>query len=283
MLTGVGLGLARGAGAVALAVAMVGPLAAHAEGKLEARYTASLAGIPVGKGTWVLDISDAQYTAAASGMTTGIMRVFAGGEGTSASRGVFTAGKPSLTDYAVSVKMKDKTDEVRFLLSGGTVKELKVDPPVTPDAERIPVTDAEKRGVMDPMSASIVRVAGDATSPEACQRTVQVFDGRMRYDLRLAYKRVDHVKAEKGYQGPVVVCAVFFTPVAGHIPSRPAIKYLIEQHDMEVWLAPVAGTHVLVPFRMQVPTPIGLGVLEATHFVSVAMPPRPVGSAAKTQ
>jgi hypothetical protein len=276
-------GQAARAIAVALATAIAVPVAAHADGKLEARYVASLAGIPVGKGTWVLDIGDAQYTSAASGMTTGIMRVFAGGEGTSATRGVFAAGKPSLTDYAVSVKMKDKTDEVRFLLAGGTVKELKVEPPVTPDSERIPVTDAQKRGVMDPLSASIVRIAGDATSPEACQRTVQVFDGRMRYDLRLAYKRVDHVKAEKGYEGPVVVCAVFFTPVSGHIPSRPAIKYLIEQHDMEVWLAPVAGTNALVPFRMQVPTPIGLGVLEATHFVSAAMPPRPVGSAAKTQ
>ena len=33
-------------------------------------------------------------------------------------------------------------------------------------------------------------------------------------------------------------------------PSRAAIKYLAKQRDMEVWLAPIAGTRVLVPFRV---------------------------------
>ena len=56
-----------------------------------------------------------------------------------------------------------------------------------------------------------------------------------------------------------MVCAVYFAPVAGYVPDRAAIKYLIEQRDMEVWLAPIAGTRVLVPFRVSVPTPLGLG------------------------
>ena len=43
---------------------------------------------------------------------------------------------------------------------------------------------------------------------------------------------------------------------------------------MEVWLAPVAGTRVLVPYRISIPTPIGVGVMQATQFVSVAQPPR---------
>jgi len=43
---------------------------------------------------------------------------------------------------------------------------------------------------------------------------------------------------------------------------------------MEIWLAPVAGTRVLVPFRAQGPTPIGEAKLEATQFVSVATPTR---------
>ena len=91
-----------------------------------------------------------------------------------------------------------------------------------------------------------------------------MFDGRMRYDLQFAYKRMDKVKADKGYDGPAVVCAVYFAPVAGYIPSRAAIKYLTKQRDMEVWLAPIAGTRVLVPFRVSIPTPIGTGVMQAT-------------------
>ena len=41
-----------------------------------------------------------------------------------------------------------------------------------------------------------------------------------------------------------------FTPIAGYVPSRPAIKYLIQQRDIEVWLAPIAATRVVVPFRL---------------------------------
>ena len=53
--------------------------------------------------------------------------------------------------------------------------------------------------------------------------------------------------------------------------------------EMEVWLAPIAGTRVLVPFRAQAPTPIGLGVLEATQFVSVPQPSRASANGLKTQ
>jgi hypothetical protein len=41
---------------------------------------------------------------------------------------------------------------------------------------------------------------------------------------------------------------------------------------MEVWLAPIAGTRVVVPFRAQGPTPIGEAVMEATQFVTQATP-----------
>jgi hypothetical protein len=102
----------------------------------------------------------------------------------------------------------------------------------------------------------------------------------MRYDLRLEFKRLDTVKAEKGYHGPVVVCAIYFTPVSGYVPDRAAIKYLTAQRNMEIWLAPIAGTRVLVPFKLMIPTPLGTGMLLATEFVTTASPPR---AAARTQ
>jgi len=102
----------------------------------------------------------------------------------------------------------------------------------------------------------------------------------VRYDLHSDYKRMEAVKAEKGYQGPVAVCSVYFTPISGYVPNRPAIKYLVELRDVEVWLAPIANTRVLVPFRFSMPTPLGTGLLQAMQFVSSAQPPHP---AAKTQ
>ena len=44
-------------------------------------------------------------------------------------------------------------------------------------------------------------------------------------------------------------------------------------------LAPIAGTRVLAPYRVAVPTPIGTGVMQATQFVSTPQPGKPRTSA----
>jgi hypothetical protein len=262
-------------GLVLLALVLLseaGPAAA--QGRLEAQYTMTLAGLPIGQGTWVIDLSDRQYSSAATGGTTGLLRAFTGGEGGTTVEGTLQAGKPVQSAYAATIKSSKKTDEIRLTVSNGKVKDLKLDPPRDTDAERVPITEEDQRNVLDPMTATLLRVpgSGNPLAPEACQRTLAIFDGRLRYDLQLAFKRMDQVKADKGYRGQVVVCAVYFSPVAGHIPSRAAVKYMSKLRDIEVWLAPIAGTRVLVPFRVASPTPVGSAVLEATQFVSVAVP-----------
>lgn len=269
--------------AAAAAAAPLGSVAAAAQGKLDARYVATLAGVTVGKGAWLVDIAEDQYTAAVSGATTGLLRIFASGQGTGAATGYVSSGYLLPTSYAMTMVMDKKSEELRIALAAGNVKDFSIDPPPPLNPERIPITEAHRRGVADPMSASMIRVPGnsDPLSAEACGRTTAVFDGRMRYDLRSAFKSLQNVKAEKGYQGPAVVCSLYFTPVAGYIPDRPAIKYLAAQRDMEVWLAPIAGTHVLVPFRATVPTPFGVAALQATQFISAAQPPRPTPTSLK--
>ena len=63
---------------------------------------------------------------------------------------------------------------------------------------------------------------------------------------------MDKVTAEKGYAGPVVVCSQRYEPIVGHIASNALVKYLSEGREMEVALAPVAGTRLLAPFRLSV-------------------------------
>ena len=270
-----------GAAAVAVTIADAHQGLGLAQGKLDARYSVTLGGLPVGRGAWVIDITDDHFSASASGATAGLMRVFASGQGQSASRGAVSGGQLVPSTYASSIVTDQKADEVRMIISSGTVKEFVADPPTVPSPDRVPVTDAHRRGVSDPMTASLMRVpgSGDTFVPQACPRKLAVFDGRMRYDLQLAFKRLDQVKSEKGYQGRVVVCAVYFAPIAGHIPDRAAIKYLAELRDIELWLAPIAGTRVMVPYRASVPTPIGVGVMQATQFVSVPQPGRATAKA----
>lgn len=248
----------------------------RAEGKLEAHYVATLAGIPIGTGSWVIDIDRNRYSAAASGVTTGLMHVLTGGEGTSAVRGTINDGKMTSSVYAATIRTRHDNSEVRLVVDKGDVKDVTLEPAQDHESERVPLTSAHRHNVLDPMSASLLPVAGDGNLlvPESCERKLAVFDGRLRYDLQLAYKRMDRVEARKGYVGPVVVCSVHFSAVAGHVPSRRTIRYLSKVRDMEIWLAPIAGTRVLVPFRAEGPTPIGKAVLEAEQFVSVPKPTR---------
>jgi Protein of unknown function (DUF3108) len=247
---------------------------ASAQGRLEAHYVASLAGLQIGKGAWIIDIGDDLFSATASGMTTGLLRVFATGDGNGTSRGAVRGDNLAPTLYVSTINNDKKVEELKIVMSAGNVKDLAVEPPTIPHPDRVPLTEAHRHGIVDPMSATLIRVPGngDPVSPEACRRTLPVFDGRMRFDLQLTFNRIEQVHAQKGYQGPVAVCGVQFVPVAGHVPERPAIKYLAAQHDMEIWLAPIAGTRVVVPYKISLPTPLGRGVLEATQFITAATP-----------
>jgi len=271
-----------GVAVTAIAAAAGDP--ALAQGRLDARYAVTLAGVPVGKGAWVIDIAENQFTAAASGATAGLLRVFASGQGSGASRGLIVSGNPVPASFAASITSDKKTEEIRMTLGSGDVKDFAISPEVPVDPERVPVTDAHFHGVSDPMTGTLIRVpgTGNPLTPQACARTTPIFDGRMRYNLQFAYKRMEQVKADKGYEGPVVVCAVYFIPIAGFIPHRASVKYLAAQRDMEVWLAPVANTRVLVPYRVSIPTPIGVGVMQATQFVSTSQP-RAAAVGPKTQ
>ena len=104
----------------------------------------------------------------------------------------------------------------------------------------------------------------------------------MRFDLRSEFKRIEMVKAEKGYQGPVVVCAVYFMPVSGYIPDRFAIRYLAAVRDAEVWLAPISGTRDAGAVSLLAADADRHGRAASDRFVSVAKPPRAAANV-KTQ
>ena len=271
----------RPAVVAAAALLLVAPQGAFAQSRLEAQYEATLAGIVVGKGAWTIEINDDQYTAAAQGGTTGLLKTFAKGSGTSLVQGRVVNGAPVPIGYNATTTTSKKTEAIHITLQNGNVREFGIDPEPPVDPDRIPVTDAHKRGVFDPMTASLVRVPGngDPVGPDACRNGASIFDGRMRYDLKLDFKRMEMVRADRGYYGPAVVCAIYFAPIAGFIPDRPVIKYLAGARNIEVTLAPIAATRILVPFRVVIPTPIGTAMLEATHFVTQAIPPH----VAKTQ
>src|SRR4051812_17344018 len=90
----------RHASLIAVSFLLACSVGAQAQGKLEARYTASLAGIPLGTGVWVIDIASDQYTAVASGRTSGLVKLISDGSGSGGAHGVVQGASMMPTSYA---------------------------------------------------------------------------------------------------------------------------------------------------------------------------------------
>ena len=243
---------------------------AQAQGRLEAHYEATLSGIPIGKGGLKVDIAEYQFKVSADGGTAGLVSVFSTGKGTMISEGRIVKGSLSPINFERKLTTKG-TETIRMSLAGGNVRDFSIDPEPSKDSKDIPVTEAHKRGVLDPMTAVLIRVggAGEMIGPDGCNSGPPVFDGRMRFEVKLGYKRIENISI-KGYRGPVVVCSAQFVPVAGYNPERPAMKYLAGLRDAEIWFAPLAGTRLLTGVKVIIPTPLGKGILSATQFSSTA-------------
>jgi len=258
--------------AALLALAVAIPGGARADSRLEAHYTASVAGITVGRTDVAVVIGGAEYTSAASGRASGLLRTLLSGEGTLSARGAVLDNRLVPAGFSARTVGDDETSAVTMTLEGGDAKEVTAETS-DPDAARVPLTAEHRKGIVDPLSALLMPAGatGGVVTADACQRTLPIFDGRRRFDLTLSFKRFDQVKA-KGYAGPAVVCAVAFKAIAGHKVGSPLVKYLGGGREIELTLAPIAGTLLLAPFRLSIANLLGDIVVEATAFEATSTP-----------
>jgi hypothetical protein len=265
------IALATGS-ALALVIAALSDHA-QAQGKLDASYTISFARIRVGDIAATVVFGESKYAISARGRAGGIMKVLVDGEASFATQGIIKDGYPVPTTFTSRIVSDAETSDVTMVLDEGSVKELAATVP--PKSDRVPVTQANRQGIVDPLTAMLfsAAAAGEGLSQEVCRHTLPIFDGQQRYDLKLAFKRMDKVTAEKGYAGPVVVCSISYEPIAGHRAATPLVKYLSEGREMEMALAPVAGTRLLAPFRMLVVSALANLVIEANQFEATVQPP----------
>ena len=260
--------LAVPAAIVVLAAQTIG--AAAQTTRLDAAYSVHLTGIPIGQGIVVLDVNEAGFAAAGSVKFTGLVRMISKGEGASTVRGSFRANRVISSVYATQSTSTERNEKIDITVENGFAKEFSVLPPPTDLSQnRVPITNADRTNVVDPLSAGLMLVSapGDVLNPESCNRTLPIFDARFRYDVVLSYLRSEKAPVKTdGYQGPVLVCQARYVPIAGHRTDRPQVQQLANNKELFVWLAPVAGTRVLVPIKVSISTGIGTMVVEATRF-----------------
>ena len=111
------------------------------------------------------------YSAAAQGGTTGLLKTISNGSGTGAAQGRVVNGALVPQTYP---GLDHHLEEVRghpHHAANGNIKDFGIEPAPPVDPDRIPVTDAHKKGVLDPMTATLLRVpgTGELLTPDACR------------------------------------------------------------------------------------------------------------------
>jgi len=232
-----------------LILASTGSKCANAQAKLDAYYTATLLGVPIGHISWVVDLKENHFSSVATGSIAGLLRLFLDAQGSVAAEGRLSSGKPVPSKFQLKLLAGKWSDEVGIVFGGNRAKESVLPTSASPSADYVPIKDGDRVGASDPMTALLIYVGGTGiiTVPQACERTVAIFDGHTRYNLRLAFERFGTAHPVEGYQGPVVVCSAKFLPVAGYDPKHFLVTYLAAQHETEIWLAPLGSTRLLVP------------------------------------
>src|SRR5258705_1945334 len=153
---------------------------AHAQGTLDASYTISFARIRVGDITANVVFGDSEYTISARGHAGGVMKLLLDGEGSFTTRGTIKHGHPVPTTFTSKIVSNGESSDVTMVLDEGSVKELAASPP--PGRERVPVTEANHQGIVDPLTAMLfsAAAASEGSPQEACQHTLPVFAGHNR-------------------------------------------------------------------------------------------------------
>ena len=184
--------------------------------------------------------------------------------GVMAGSGRVTSAGPEPAMYAFNYSDSAKMwERLRMTFDGRAVSGVSIIPSRRPAPRTIPVTKEQLEGVLDPMSGAFLSAHSENPNGDlnVCNQTLAVFDGWQRFDLVVTPKRAVTVKrtTRAGYGGPAVICGVKFIPIAGYHPDNAAIKLMSQSNEIEVWLIPVRGTSMYVPYRIVLPTPVGYG------------------------
>ena len=252
-----------GVGAFVLSLACVG---ARAD-MLRATYNVSLIGLPIGVANVNATLTPNSYAIDATAKLSGLATMFSRSRGASTGHGAIVGNHIVPATFATTATNASMTRTIRMSLAANAVTGVDISPPFEDKPDRIPLSDRDKQGIVDPVGAFVIPAPakGPLVGPASCDRTIPIFDGYTRFDVNLTYVGQRDVSA-KGYKGPVAVCAVRYVPIAGHRRDRPATKFMADNTDLEVWLAPIDGARVLMPFRVSVRTMIGTTVIEASEF-----------------
>jgi len=242
--------------AILLMCVSAGPVAA-ADFSATASYMVSLGGTNVATAKFTLAETARRYRLALDASVTGIAQLVASAAIRATSSGVPDATGLDAQQFDVTIRSARDTVNVQIAYgSTGDVTAFLITPPIVNTIDRVPIERKQLGGVTDMLAAFVLR--GSRLDGSLCDRKMQIFSGIERFTVGLRFGRNDTATSRRtGYQGPVIVCSVDYTPISGHYTSSDITKFLAGNDRMLIWYAPLRDTGYFIPYRVLINTEAG--------------------------
>ena len=242
--------------------------AAHAA-TVDSTIDVSFIGLPIGTLQGKVVANGERYSYSGTVRSTALVNVVTKTTAEFSSTGRVAGRKVVPDKHVLTYSQRKKRGEVVLAFASGAITTNRSVPEVTYKEGTVPVTKAHLQGVLDPVAALVFPVApGEAGDGKAvCNRTLPVFDGKTRSELKLTYAGTRQEETE-GFSGPVHDCKVRFTAVSGHRPWKDEVKFWNANRDITVTMARVGDSNVYGLFGFDLKTQQGRAKGRASRFVS---------------
>ncbi|MEO5806547.1 DUF3108 domain-containing protein [Devosia sp.] len=231
-------------------------LAAAADVDATAKYVVTLGGLNVANISVELKDDGQKFGLDLKANVAGLANMVASGSATVSASGRSTSStlRPEEFDLMTHANGEDFSVDVSY--AGGDVSAFKVDPPLVDNYNRVPIERRHLTDVTDMLSSFVFK--GGKLDKTLCQHKMQIFTGVERFNIGLTYTSADEATSPRtGYQGPVILCNIKYTPVSGHFTTSEMTTYLADSDRILIWYAPLGETGYFIPYRLLLTTSVG--------------------------
>ena len=222
-------GALSGGGALAVGGALAQD-AGRAATRVSATYGVYWAGLHFGDIRVDISVRGSEYELKGDGESSGVGGMIYKWSGGTTGAGTLGKSGPQPSLYTLSYSGGNKKGELRMSFSGGAVADVSASPKKRPNPKAIPVTKEQLRGVLDPMTGALLRLR-----PNLPGGDLKICDEvRRGIDWELVDRGIDFMSSHAD--------------------------------QIEVWLVPLPGTALYLPYRISVPTAFGSGSGEMLSF-----------------
>jgi len=212
---------------------LAGSAEAQAPLNFTSDYVVRIYGLTVGRASFQATIAGDNYRVNGTLRSAGLARIFDQTDANARASGRVQPGKVTPERFVLDFVQGGRKTTTDISFRRGNVASTRISPEPKPGKKLVPVSRSDLRSVADPVSAALI---ARGTPQEVCGRTLRVYEGATRIDVKLSLAGVGQVD---GVGANAVTCRADVRPVSGYEQGNATFNYIRDKGDMRLVYAPV--------------------------------------------